>query len=200
MMTQFYFTINLNKFGELRKQREAESRLFMSIVVIFAIIAVVLYATVLYFNFSLGNKLENRRELLQAIDREIQQYQESGEYLSTSDLERLARTSTERIFWANKLIALADITTDKIAITHFAYKDDILSLYGITQVDIEEREFDLIHEFIENLRVNDQINLDFDEIRFVRSNRDREKDVEILRFQIDCIGRNISARDRRRRL
>jgi len=200
MMTQFYFTINLNKFGELRKQREAESRLFMSIVIIFAIIAVVLYATVLYFNFSLGNKLENRRELLQAIDREIQQYQESGEYLSTGDLERLARTSTERIFWANKLIALADITTDKIAITHFAYKDDILSLYGITQVDVEEREFDLIHEFIDNLRLNDQINLDFDEIRFVRSNRDREKDVEILRFQIDCIGRNISARDRRRRL
>ncbi|MBW6515486.1 MAG: hypothetical protein K0B81_02580 [Candidatus Cloacimonetes bacterium] len=199
-MTQFYFTINLNKFGELRKQREAESKLFMSLVVIFAIITVILYATVIYFNLTLSSKLENRRDLLQRINDEIQQYQDSGEYLSTGDLERLARTSTERIFWANKLIALADITTDKIAITHFSYKDDVLSLFGITQVDIEEREFDLIYEFIENLRVNDQINVDFDEIRFVRSNRDREKDVEILRFQIDCIGRNISARDRRRRL
>lgn len=199
-MTQFYFTINLNKFGELRKQREAESKLFMSLVLAFAIVTIVLYGTIIFFNMSLSQKLENRRELLKSINQEIQSYQDSGEYLSTSDLERLARTSTERIFWANKLIALAEITTDKIAITHFSFKDGILSLYGITQVDIEEREFDLIHDFIESLRDNEQINLDFDEIKFVRSNRDRERDVEILRFQIDCIGREVSARDRRRRL
>lgn len=199
-MTQFYFAVNLNKFGELRKQREAEAKLFLALVLSFVIISVLLYGTVLYFNYSLGNKLTNRKELLQAINREIETYRESGEYLSTSDLERLARTSTDRIFWANKLIALADITTEKIAITHFSYKDAVLSLFGITQVDIEEKEFDLIHEFIESLRVNDQINLDFDEIRFVRSSRDREKDVDIIRFQIDCIGRAISERDRRRRL
>ncbi len=199
-MTQFYFSINLNKFGELRKQREAENKLFMTLIISFAIITIVFYGAILYFNFSLSNKLQNRRDLLQAINREIETYRESGEYLSTNDLERLARTSTDRIFWANKLIALSDITTDKIAITHFSYKDGILSLYGITQVDVEEREFDLIHEFIESLRLNDQISLDFDEIKFVRSNRDREKDVEIIRFQIDCIGRDIPARDRRRRL
>lgn len=199
-MTEFYFKINLNKFGELRKQREAESKLFLTLVVVFAVVTVLLYGTVLYFYSALGTKLENRQENLRAINREIQSYRDSGEYLSNSDLQRLARTSTERIFWANKLIALADITTEKIAITHFGYKDGILSLYGITQVDVEEKEFDLIHDFIESLRLNHQISLDFDEIRFVRSNRDREKDVDIIRFQIDCIGREIPDTDRRRRL
>ncbi len=199
-MTQFYFSINLNKHGELRRQREAESRLFMTLVLSFAILTVVLYGAVFYFYLSLGRKLDNRHELLQSINREIETYRESGEYLSTDDLERLARTSTDRIFWANKLIALADITTDKIAITRFSYKDNVLSLFGITQVDREEKEFDLIHEFIEDLRVHEQIELDFDEIRFVRSHRDREKDVDILRFQIDCIGKDITDRERRRRL
>ncbi len=103
-MTQFYFSINLNKHGELRRQREAESRLFMTLVLSFAILTVVLYGTVFYFYLSLGSKLDNRHELLQSINREIETYRESGEYLSTDDLERLARTSTDRIFWANKLI------------------------------------------------------------------------------------------------
>ncbi len=199
-MTQFYFTINLNKFGELRKQREAESRLFMTLIIAFAIGTVILYGSVFFFYLSLGNKLENRQQLLHNINREIESYRESGEYLSTSDLERLARTSTERIFWANKLIALADITTDKIAITHFSYKNSVLSLFGITQIDIERKEFDLIHDFIESLRTNEQIKLDFDDIKFVRSSRDREKDVNIIRFQIDCVGKELTARDRRRGL
>jgi hypothetical protein len=172
----------------------------MTLIIAFAIGTVILYGSVFFFYLSLGNKLENRQQLLHNINREIESYRESGEYLSTSDLERLARTSTERIFWANKLIALADITTDKIAITHFSYKNSVLSLFGITQIDIERKEFDLIHDFIESLRTNEQIKLDFDDIKFVRSSRDREKDVNIIRFQIDCVGKELTARDRRRGL
>lgn len=197
-MNQFYFKINLNKFGELRQQKEAEARLFKNLVFAFIAGAVVLYGGVVYSYVSLNQKLENRTNLLQDINREIRTYQESGEYLSTNDLERLARTSTERIFWANKLIALSDITTDKIAITHFSFRNGVLSLFGITQVDVDEKEFDLINDFIEDLRVHEQVVVDFDEVRFVRSNRDREKDVDIIRFQIDLIGRDIPARDRRR--
>ena len=197
-MNQFFFKINLNKFGELTQQKQADSKLFKNLVLSFAIGSVVLYGGILYSYWSLGNKHTNRVDLLRNINREIQSYRDSGDYLSTSDLERLARTSTERIFWANKLIALADITTDKIAITHFSFKNGVLSLFGITQVDVDEKEFDLINEFIDDLRIHEQIDIDFDEVRFVRSSRDREKDVEIIRFQIDLIGRDIPTRDRRR--
>jgi hypothetical protein len=197
-MNEFHFNINLNKFGELTQKKQAETRLFKNLVLGFAIGSVVLYGGVLYSYLSLNRKYENRTNLLREINQEIQTYRDSGEYLSTNDLERLARTSTERIFWAHKLIALAEITTDKIAITHFSYKNGVLSLFGITQVDVEEREFDLINEFIDDLNVNEQIDIDFDEVRFVRSSRDREKDVQIIRFQIDLIGRDIPARDRRR--
>ncbi len=198
-MNQFFFKINLNKFGELRQQREAEAKLFRNLLILFALGTIILYGTVLYFDKNLGEKLENRNQLLTDISSEIERYRESGDYLSTNDLQRLAITSTDRIFWANKLIALSDIITDKIAITHFSYRNGTLSLFGITQVDIDEKEFNLIHEFIESLKDNDQISLDFDEIKFVRSSRDKEKDVEIMRFQIDCVGKEVSARNRRRR-
>jgi hypothetical protein len=99
----------------------------------------------------------------------------------------LAKTSNERIFWAKKLVALSEQTSDKIAITRFAFKSGVLSLYGITEVNREQREFDLINGFIEDLRNNEQINSDFPEIKFVKSSRDKEKDTDIMRFQIDCV-------------
>jgi hypothetical protein len=94
--------------------------------------------------------------------------------------------STDRIFWAKKLVALAEKTTDKIAITHFSFKNNNLRLYGITKVDKNEKEFDLINEFITNLKENKQISSDFPEIKFVSSSRDIEKGVDIIRFEIDC--------------
>jgi hypothetical protein len=199
MTGQMFFKINLNKYGELRQQREAENKLFLNLIIIFVALTVVLYGAVLYFNKSLSKKLETRQELLSEINKEIESYKESGDYLSSNDLERLAKLSTERIFWANKLIALANITTDKIAITHFSYKDGTLSLFGITQVEVNEKEYDLIYEFINSLSSNPQINLDFNEIKFVKSSRDKEKDVEIIRFQVDCIGREVAQKDRRKR-
>ncbi|MCB5230533.1 MAG: hypothetical protein WCX83_00555 [Candidatus Cloacimonas sp.] len=198
MTGQMFFKINLNKFGELRQKREAEARTFRNTVIIFAAVTVILYGAILFFNNSLDNKLKSRQALLNEINQEIQSFRESGDYLSANDLQRLAKLSTERIFWADKLIALAHITTDKTAITHFSYKDGTLSLFGITQVEVEEKEFDLIHEFIESLNGNPQINADFSDIKFVKSSRDREKDVDIIRFQIDCVGRDLAKKDRRR--
>ncbi len=196
-MNQFYFKINLNKYGEKRYQVLAEQRLFKNLITSFIILSIVFYGAILYFNMQLTNKMDNRRELLSSIREEIETYREIGEYLSTNDLQRLARTSTDRIFWANKLIALADLITDKIAITHFSYRAGTLSLFGITQVDIDEKEFDLIDEFIELLGVDPFISDDFAEVRFVRASRDMEQDVDIIRFQIDCIGRGLPTRQRR---
>lgn len=198
-MNQFHFSINLNKYGEKRYQIIAEQRLFRNMILSFLIITVLLFGTVLYFNNLLESKLDNRRELLNSIRREIETYREVGEYLSSSDLERLARASTDRIFWANKLIALADIITEKIAITHFTYRQGVFSLFGITQVDVDEKEFDLVDEFIDSLRENPQINEDFDDIRFIRASRDTERDVAIIRFQIDLVGRRLPTAIRRRR-
>ncbi|MBN2461640.1 MAG: hypothetical protein JXB60_08530 [Candidatus Cloacimonetes bacterium] len=191
-MNQFYFNINLNKYGELRRKLEQEKNIFRNTAIAFAFFTILLYVLALVMNSNLAAKLQNRNELLEEIKKEIKDYQVSGEYLSSRDLERLYKISTERIFWAKKLVALAEQTTDKIAITHFSFKSNTLSLFGITKVDREQKEFDLIHDFVEKIKRNEQISSDFPEIKIVRSRKDIEKDVEIMRFQIDCLGKEFA--------
>jgi hypothetical protein len=193
MINQFYFKINLNKFGELKKQAEAETKIFQITALSFLIIVIVFVVILIIMSGNLDKKLQNRLTLLNQINKEIKTYQISGEYLTSNDMERLADLSTNRVFWAKKLVALAEKTTDQIAITHFSYKNEVLRLYGITKVDREQKEFDLINNFIKSLKENKQISEDFPEIKFVRSTRDVEKGIDIIRFEIDCSQSNVSA-------
>ncbi len=185
-MAQFYFKINLNKFGEIKKQQEIEKKTFIGTAVTYAIGTIIILIIYFVLLGLINHRIDTRRNLLHKIKREIKSYKVSGEYLSGKDLETIANLSTNRVFWAKKLVALADITSKKLAITKFAYKNNTLSLYGITKIDKNQKEFDLIDKFINNLKNNPAISQDFPNIKFVKSTRDKEKGVDILRFQIDC--------------
>ena len=185
-MSQFFYKINLNKYGELKQQAEKEKKGFVSLVVFFFVTTALLTGFIFYSNGLMNKKIDSRKDLLSAIKKEIKSYEVSGEYLSSKDLTRIADVSSSRIFWAKKLVALSEQTNDKIAITHFSYKDGRFSLFGIVKLDKEEKEFDLIDSFIGDLKSNKQISEDFPNIQFVKSSTDYEKDVQILRFQIDA--------------
>lgn len=186
-MNQFYFRINLNKFGELKKQIEREKKAFWTTAIIYTVVFFITVGFALSLTGNLNRKIGNRSKLLNSIRDEIKAYEVSGEFLTKKDLERLQTISTQRIFWSKKLVALSEKTTDVIAITHFSFKNDHLSLFGITRLDKDQNEFILIDDFIKELKNDEQISQDFPAIKFVKSSRDMEKDVEILRFQIDCI-------------
>ena len=196
-MNQFYFKINLNKFGELKKQIEDEKKFFNSLVAVFVILLIILLGFVYYLQNSLDKKYTVRKTLLTHINKEIDKYKRSGQDLSSKDLTRLTNISTNRIFWAKKLVAISEKTDNKLAITHFSYARKTLSLYGITEINKNRKEFDLINDFINKLKNNSQISGDFPDIGFVKSYRDKEKDVEILRFQIDCKNSANSKRGRK---
>ena len=187
---QFYFKINLNKYGELKQQAEAEARTFRNTLISFVIFFVILYGAVFYMRGQLREKVQNRKDMLTEIEGQIEKYQTSGDYLSSEDLEKIAEISQNRIFWAKKLVALADHTDDKIAIEKFTYKNGVLKLFGITPLDRERKEHELIIEgFIDKLQANDQIAGDFPEIYFEKSSKDKEKDTDIVKFEISCVSR-----------
>ncbi|MDP8209844.1 MAG: PilN domain-containing protein [Candidatus Stygibacter australis] len=198
-MNQLFFKINLNKYGELKQAVRKEQRTFRTTALVFIVLTAVIYGVVLYYNGIMARKVDNRSQLLADIKQEIKSYKENDQYLSSKDLTNIAEISTDRIFWSKKLVALSEKTSDKIAITNFSFKNDVLSIFGITRLDKNEKEFDLINEFVENLKNNSQISGDFDEIYFVKSNRDYEKDVEIIRFQIDCVHEGSDTIKKRRR-
>ena len=194
MIQQFYFKINLNKFGEMKLQKEKEKKNFIQALLIFGIGTIILFAGVLYLDSVLADKVLNRQDFLRDIEKQIASYQKSTDFLSSNDLDLLAKTFNDRIFWAKKLVALSQEIDNKMAITQFSYKNGILSLYGVTSIDKNQREFDLIDQFITKLKANEEISSDFPDIKYARASRDKVKDTDILRFQIDCFSSDYNAR------
>lgn len=186
MTQQFYFKINLNKFGEMKLQQEKEKKTFIRAILFFGIGTIILFSIVLYLDTKLAKKVSNRKNFLRETEQKIATYQETADFLSSNDLDLLAKTFTDRIFWAKKLVALSHEIDNKMAITQFTYKSGVLSLYGVTSIDPNQREFDLIDRFISNLKANEQISMDFPEIQITKATRDKVKDTDIIRFQIDC--------------
>ncbi len=197
-MTQMYFKINLNRFGELKLKMAQEKKTFTNSIISFVVISLIMYGFVYYIQRQMDDRIQARNDFLKEIGDRIEETQSSGDYLSSEDLKTIADVSKNRIFWAKKLVALADKTSDKIAITHFQFKRGVLTLYGITQVDKNVKEYSLIDEFIEELKQNEQISSDFPEIFYEQYRRDKEKDTDIIRFQVDCFSSESGKKSLRR--
>ena len=184
-MNVFYFKINLNKFGEQRLIHERESKTFRNAIIVFVLGFVIVLAGWFYVIGNTKEKLENRKAYLAETQQELQRYQTSGDYLSSNDLDRLAKTFTNRIFWAKKMVALGQEIDDKLAVRKFSYSNGVLTLNGITEVDSKVKEFDLINMFIQRLKQNPEIANDFPEIKSGQVIKQIVKDTAIFEFVIE---------------
>lgn len=186
MSNAFYFKINLNKFGEQRIQQERENKSFRNAIIVFVLGFILLLAGWYYINSLVEVKLENRKHYLAETKAELERYQTSGDYLSSNDLDRLARTFTNRIFWAKKMVALGKEIDDKLAVRKFSYSNGVLTINGITEVDSNVKEFDLINSFIQRLKANPEISNDFPDIKSGQVIKQVVKDTAIFEFVIEC--------------
>ncbi|MCB5234457.1 MAG: PilN domain-containing protein [Candidatus Cloacimonetes bacterium] len=185
-MNQFYFKINLNKYGEQRLEQVRESRTFRNSAISFVVGMIILTGFWLSIQNGLARKVKNREQYLSETTAQLKDYQTSGDYLSSNDLNRLAKTFTDRIFWAKKMVALGAEIDDKLAVRSFSYANGILTINGITEVDKNVKEFDLINEFIQRLKSNPEINNDFPDIKSGPVVKQVVKDTAIFEFVIEC--------------
>lgn len=190
MTNAFYFKINLNKFGELKIQGERERKTFLQAVVVFIIGIVIAFGGFIYLNANLNKKVESRRRFLADTETQLKSFVTSADYLSSQDLDRLERTFNDRIFWANKMVALSQEIDQKLAVRKFTYANGVLTLNGITPVDINVRELDLINEFILRLKSNPEISNDFPQIKSGLITKQVVKDTAIMEFVIECYSKD----------
>ncbi len=186
MKYDFYFKINLNKYGEQRLEREREARTFRNAAIFFVICFILVIAGWFYILNNTKSKLDARQNYLTEIQDELQNYRTSGDYLSSDDLDRLAETFNNRIFWARKMVALGAEIDDKLAVRKFSYANGVLTINGITEIDAKVKEFDLIDEFIQRLKSNPEISNDFPEIKSGQVIKQVIKDTAIFEFVIEC--------------
>ncbi|MDD4147029.1 MAG: PilN domain-containing protein [Candidatus Cloacimonetes bacterium] len=186
MTYDFYFKINLNKYGEQRLEQERETRTFRNACIVFAIGFILTLVAWFYIIGNVKTKVEARRAYLAEIQAELKSYQTSSDYLSSNDVDRLAQTFNNRIFWAKKMVALGQEVDEKLAIRRFSYANGILTIIGITEVDSKVKEFDLINEFIQRLKANPEISNDFPEIKSGQVLKQIVRDTTIFEFVIEC--------------
>ena len=186
----FYFKINLNKYGDLKLQTERENKVFYQAIAFFLLGMVIVLGIHFYNNSKLKAKVNNRAQYLRNTEHELTKYQASDDYLSSQDLDRLEQTFSNRIFWANKLVALSQEIDSKLAVRKFTYQNGILTLNGITPIDNNVREIDLVNEFVMRLKSNPEISNDFPEIKIGPINTQEVKDTKIMEFIIECYSKD----------
>lgn len=186
----FYFKINLNKYGDLKIQTEREKKTLYQAIAFFVLGLLILLGAQLYIGSSLNKKVENRKKFLKETEHQLESYQTSGDYLSSQDLDRLEQTFNNRIFWANKLVALSQEIDQKLAVRKFTYQNGVLTLNGITPIDNNVREIDLVNEFVMRLKSNPEISNDFPEIKIGPITKQEAKDTAIMEFVIECYSRD----------
>jgi len=197
MDTTFYFKINLNKYGEMRLQAEREKKIFINSIVTFAVGFIIIIVAWIYINGMMETRVETRQRYYKELQKELASYETSEDYLSSRDLDKLAETFNNRIFWAKKMIALSNEIDEKLAVRKFTYTNGVLTLNGITEIDKNIKELDLIQSFIDRLKSNTEISDDFPRIKSGSITRQVVKDTDILEFVIECYSRETNEGVRR---
>ncbi|HNZ07332.1 MAG: hypothetical protein KBA79_01320 [Candidatus Cloacimonetes bacterium] len=191
MNNAFYFKINLNKYGDLKIQTEREKKNFYQAIAVFVLGTLIILGVHFVLSSRLGAKVDSRRKFLKETERQLESFQTSDDYLSSQDLDRLEQTFNNRIFWANKLVALSQEIDNKLAVRKFTFANGVLTLNGITPVDNNVRELDLINEFILRLKSNPEISNDFPQIKSGLITKQMVKDTAIMEFVIECYSKEV---------
>ena len=176
----------------MRLQAEREKKTFVTSIICFVVGFALLVGAWFYINAKGKERVDSRKEYLAETEKQLATFQTSSDYLSSEDLDRLADTFSNRIFWAKKMVALGQEIDDKLAVRKFSFANGILTLNGITEVDINVKELDLIQSFINRLKSNPEISDDFPQIKSGQITRQIVKDTAILEFVIECYSKDAS--------
>ena len=131
--------------------------------------------------------IENRQKTIQTIEKNTEDLKKKGKInLSKLDIKTLNKFENKRMFWAPKLIALANITPEDMAITGLDFENKKLKISAISSIDRGEKDFDVVEEFMNRIDTNDEFNKDFKKIKFESMEKSKAKGQEVLSFTIEA--------------
>ena len=207
-MEQFYFGINLNKFGEERMKALKEKKTYVNTIIVFIIIILAISGFTYFNNLNLEKKIQTRKDQLAEINKQISSYDNIVSSANSQnlekDMEKFAQSYNRRIFWTKKLQALAEITSDSLAISKFSYKNGNWDLIGLIKAKKHEVPQDIINKYRTSLIEREEFN-DFRSVEFVNRelvkkmlNIDTDHDMDVIYdFKIQCKSKYYERRRRK---
>ena len=177
--------INLNqassKAARLEKRREQTRWSAFGFVVL---ILVAGFAYLLVENSQYAQIIEEKESQIASIQAQIDTLKQEGRNLAKDDILAMSELSDRRTIWAEKLNALGRLMPHDMEITHLTFKDRYLTIAGVSRIYPDEREFDILEEFIARLE-NDQIfSEDFTDIKFASYSRMTILNQDVVNFEV----------------
>lgn len=141
--------------------------------------------TWLFIEISQYSDLISQKEnQIDEIQHEIDVLKQEGMDLSRNDIVELSKLEGNRKLWAEKLQALGLLIPHDMALTNLDFKSNALVIQGVSRIYPDEREFDIIEEFIERLKSSKTFSSDFEDIKFSKYARMTVMLQDVVNFEI----------------
>ena len=193
--------VNLNhassKAARLETRREQLRWGFFGLIVALVAVGV---GWIFFENVQFNQLIEHKRSQIYDMETQIAQLQREGKNLSKDDILSLQKLESSRVLWAAKLRSLGTLIPHDMALTHLTYKDEYLLIEGISRIYIDEREFDVIEEFISRLEGDAAFAEDFEDIKFASFARMTVLEQDIVSFEIRATLKGADPKKKRRRI
>ena len=187
MLDKNYIIINLNK-AESAETRQARLKERFRWGTFFILVAMLLGVNAMVWSISLGydDIIRKKETEISRLKDEIDKLQSEGKNLSKEDILSFADLEQERFLWAQNLEKMGSLTPNDIAITGLRYKRQKLVIKGIALTFEDRKDFEIIDEYVQTLRNNNEFSKNFSKIKYVGHSKVNVRGQEIVRFEIEA--------------
>jgi Tfp pilus assembly protein PilN len=180
--------INLNRASSREARLETRREQLRWVTFGFTVLLLaVTFGYLMYENAQFNEIIETKIMQTREIQKQIASFQKEGKNLAKEDILEMSNLNDMRVLWAQKLNSLGRLIPHDMAITHLVSKDGYLDIAGVSRIYMDEREFDIIEEFIDRLRKDATFAEDFSEIKFSKFSRLTILNQEVVNFEIRAI-------------
>jgi Tfp pilus assembly protein PilN len=177
--------INLNqassKAARLEKRREQTRWSAFAFIVLILLSG---FAYLLVENSQFAEIIDEKESQIATIKAQIDTLKREGRNLAKDDILAMSELSDRRTIWADKLNALGRLMPHDMAITHLTFKDRYLTIEGVSRIYPDEREFDILEEFIARLEADKVFSADFTDIKFASYSRMTILNQDVVNFEV----------------
>ncbi len=187
MLDKNYIIINLNK-AESAETRQARLKERFRWGTFFILVAMLVGINGMVWSISLGydDIIRKKETEISRLKDEIDKLQSEGKNLSKEDILSFADLEQERFLWAQNLEKMGSLTPNDIAITGLRYKRQKLVIKGIALTFEDRKDFEIIDEYVQTLRNNNEFSKNFSKIKYVGHSKVNVRGQEIVRFEIEA--------------
>ena len=187
-MAKKYIKINLNQVVSRFQMEEMQinrQRTYIALAACFCFVC--LFSFMSYTNYELSNLVDSRKSDIKLLNERINSLKKEGQVdLSKKDIEGLFLFESKRNYWTPKFQALADITPQEMVIDELEFAKGKLNITAITGIKEGVKEFDVVAQFMNTIKEDENFKDDFQDIRFINSFRQGIQGQEMFTFKIQA--------------